>query len=141
LSERLGYKSLSDLYHISRDNILNFGGRGLLHNLFNGSIAAAIQTTYPHHKWLVWEFEDRLPNGYWEEMSNQRDFLDSLGKRLGFQQMEEWYKVTQRDIDAKGCGLIRRYGDSPAKLLQAVYPEYPWVSHRFNSKSSVPSVH
>ncbi len=68
----------------------------------------------------------RTPSGYWNSVSNQRSFLDSLGKSLNITSHEEWYKVTIAKVYEHGGAslLTYRYGNSVRKLLTTVYPEY-----------------
>jgi len=48
--------------------------------------------------------------------------------------MNSWYKVTRNDIIQKGgSGLLNKYGNSPSKLIQTVYPEHDWKMEKFNT--------
>ncbi len=61
----------------------------------------------------------------WQNISNQRRFMDSIAKKLNITDMEGWYKVTRKILQKNGAGsLVCKYGSSPRKLLEAVYPEY-----------------
>ncbi len=72
------------------------------------------------------------PHGYWNDVANQRAFMNDLAKKLNITNKEEWYKVSEKFIrDHDGYGLLQKYGSSPSKLLAAVYPEYHtimWMS-------------
>ena len=61
------------------------------------SISEIVQSTYPEHDWLIWKFR-RVPNGFWNDKKNQRNCLDWIGKQLGIKDMEDWYKMSARDI-------------------------------------------
>jgi hypothetical protein len=52
---------------------------------------------YPEHEWLPWRFS-KVPNGFWDDIKNQRDFLDWAGKQLNYKNKEDWYKVTKEVI-------------------------------------------
>ena len=93
LAQKLGFKSLDDFYGISPDDIRNNGGKGLLDHVFEGSISDALQSVYPGHNWMVWRF-GRVPTNFWEDEKNQISFMDWLGVKLGFNKMEDWYKIT-----------------------------------------------
>lgn len=55
-------------------------------------------------------------------------------EKLHLESMEDWYKVTVRDLSALGGSpLMRYYDDSLFKLLQNIYPEYPWQPFRFRN--------
>jgi hypothetical protein len=47
---------------------------------------------YPGYDWLPWEF-GRCPQNYWDEMKNQRKFMDWAGKQLKIKEMSDWYEV------------------------------------------------
>jgi hypothetical protein len=71
--------------------------------------------------------------GAWSDMITQRTFLDNLGKKLNFKHSEDWYNVTQRSIRKHGGrALLKRYGDSPYKLLQSIYSENEWIPWKFH---------
>src|SRR5690242_4709535 len=58
--------------------------------------------------------------GRGNKVNKQREFMDSLGEQLGFQKMEDWYKVQRKDIVNKGGGVfLADYNDSPSRLLQS----------------------
>jgi hypothetical protein len=65
---------------------------------------------------------------------SQRHFLDRLGKKMGFQNIEDWYKITQKDLKEKGGStLLMLYGGSPSKLVQSIYPKHEWMPWRFET--------
>src|SRR4051794_41162269 len=67
------------------------------------------------------------------DIYHQRDFLDHLGKNLGFKYLEDWYQIKIEDIvKYGGRGLISKYGDSPSKLLQTIFPQFSWISWKFS---------
>ncbi len=80
------------------------------------------------YQWDHSKFMDVLavPKGYWDVLSNQRSFLDNLAKKLNISSPEGWYYLTCTTFRKhNGTGLLSKYDNSPRKLLQAVYPEYP----------------
>src|SRR5690242_8115425 len=65
---------------------------------------------------------------------SQRVFLDRIGRKRGFTEMEDWYRVRVRDILANGgTTLLQKYRGSPTSLVCALFPEHQWVLHRFAS--------
>jgi hypothetical protein len=54
-----------------------------------------LTTVYPDLEWLPWKF-DKCPRHYWEDLKNQRKFLNWLGKELNINNFEEWYKVNKQ---------------------------------------------
>src|SRR5580693_3523537 len=102
IGQQLGCKELEEWYNITSDAFRQCGDGGLLDKIFHGSLRKALQSVYPHHDWLTWKFVEAVPSGYWDNMENQRKFMDYLGKQLGFNKMDEWYQVTP--------DIIRLYG-------------------------------
>lgn len=47
---------------------------------------------YHSYPWQTWRFED-LERGYWNNVHNQRQFLEYLSNHLGIQDWKDWYKV------------------------------------------------
>lgn len=94
----LGYKDLADYYKLTKEAIILHGGDGLLISRYKGSITTAMMDTYPDFSWKPWLFE-HTPKGYWEDMENQKQYLEWLGKRLGYNSMDDWYKLTVVCID------------------------------------------
>ncbi len=46
--------------------------------------------------------------------------------------MEDWYKMSPRDIIQKGGkSILQHYGSSLFKALASVYPQHTWDSNRF----------
>jgi hypothetical protein len=74
----------------------------------------------------------KLPKGYWNKYENRRTFLDRLGKQLGFQNMNDWYRIAFKDIKENGgISLLHKYDDSPSKVLLSIYPEHIWNLYAF----------
>jgi hypothetical protein len=58
--------------------------------------------------------------------------MDMVGKELGFKNMEDWYKITFKDIEVNGgISLLSNHGGSLSKLVQFVYSEHKWKSSKF----------
>src|SRR4051794_7185547 len=96
----------------------------------------ALRDVYPEHEWLGWKLDEQIPKGYWKETDHLREFFNWLSTRLGYTAMDDWYNVSQEDIQKNGgVGLLRTYFcDSPTKALQIVYPEHNWLPWMFNRK-------
>ncbi len=68
---------------------------------------------------------DRYPN----ETLRHRNFLNDAAKILDIKDQNGWYNVTAKMLRPHiGIGILKKYNNSPTKLLSSVYPEYP----RFN---------
>ena len=60
-----------------------------------------ISTVYNEFSWLPWKFFS-VPEGFWGDIENQRKFLEIFAKENNLKNMEDWYNVTERDIQSFG---------------------------------------
>jgi hypothetical protein len=69
-----------------------------------------------------------LPNGFWDDKSNQRSFFDSVAKELQVHKPEDWTTVKVSDVMWRGGHLLlqKYYSGSLQNALEAVYPEIQW---------------
>jgi hypothetical protein len=48
-----------------------------------------------------------------------------MASKLGVSKLEDWYNITTTEFQKQGGRkILAHYGDSIAKMLAAVYPEY-----------------
>ena len=52
----------------------------------------------------------RVPNGYWKDIENFKIYMKWLGRKLGYTNMEDWYKISQKDFrkNSPGGSLINQ---------------------------------
>jgi hypothetical protein len=48
---------------------------------------------YPDYNWLPWKF-GKCPANYWDDVKNQRKFMDWAAKELNIKDMSDWYNVS-----------------------------------------------
>src|SRR5690348_7097251 len=123
---------MDDWYNLSVQSIEMNRGEGLLTNYYDNTLSKALQNVYPEHKWCPWKFKV-IPKGYLAKKENQREFMEWLGKQLGYKCLEDWYKVTKEALHKSGAhGFLRRhFNDSPSRALQSIYPEHKWEPWKF----------
>jgi hypothetical protein len=71
------------------------GGGMPLRAKYNGSISLLLSNLYPEYDWLPWRFTF-CPQSYWNDLKNQRKFVEWAGNQLNIKEMSDWYKVTTR---------------------------------------------
>jgi hypothetical protein len=71
-------------------------GRNLLHK-YNSSPYLLLSSVFPDQEWLPWKFAN-APKNFWNQIENQRKFMDWAGKQLNIKDMSDWYKVTQEVV-------------------------------------------
>ena len=127
LGEQLGYKTKEDWYKITTYDFEKNHGEGLLVSYYNSSAYQLLTSLYPEYEWLFWKFTP-APQSSWKSKENQLKYMAWLGEQLGYKTKEDWYKITQKDIENNyGHGLLKHYNGSPYQLLSSVYPEYEWL--------------
>ena len=74
------------------------------------------------------------PKSFWKIHENRKKFFDLLYVKLGCKCMDDWYNVTQQDIQTNGGTKLLNsyYSNSPSSALMSVYPEHNWMEWRFN---------
>eukprot|EP01118_Nematostelium_gracile_P011993 TRINITY_DN4327_c0_g2_i1.p1 TRINITY_DN4327_c0_g2~~TRINITY_DN4327_c0_g2_i1.p1 ORF type:complete len:419 (+),score=55.72 TRINITY_DN4327_c0_g2_i1:175-1431(+) len=134
MAQRLNINKMEDWYHVSVAQISENGGRGLLQRRYKGSPSRMITSIFPQHHWNLTLFTRRRTN-QWDDIRSQRLFMDRLAKDLNITNMEDWYTIKRSQICEKGGGgLLKRYQNSPSKLITWVLPEYDWDLQRFSRK-------
>jgi hypothetical protein len=130
LQNKLQLNSLEDWYNVRYESVFREDKTQVLAKEFGNSLVAALKWIYPEHNWLPWKFI-RVQRSFWEDYNHQREFLDVLGSKLGYSQLDDWYNVRAEDIVvAGGESLLRKYNGAVMKLLQSVYT-HPWIVWKF----------
>jgi hypothetical protein len=133
LGKVLDYDTIEDWYKITRKQIVKYGGGGLLSGHYYNSTPKLINAIFPDYEWVPWKFQS-VSKGFWKDIANHTRFVVWLGKELGHNTMDDWYKITaQQIIDNRGGGILANYyHSSPSCLVMAAFPDYEWVPHQFN---------
>jgi hypothetical protein len=136
LGEELGFKETDDWYNLTVKDVHKHGGEELLSKYYHGSLILALQQVYEGHEWYPWKFSQNVPARYWDNIEHQKKFLDWVGKELGVKDLPDWYVITNDIIsNYGGSGILAKYGKSPSKMLQAIYPSHNWIAWKFKQVS------
>jgi hypothetical protein len=138
LGVRLGIKNVEDWYHITFKQIVDNNGSELLLK-YGNSRSKMVKSIYKDYPWQDSKFSQMS----WDNKENQRDFMERLGKRLGFKEMSDWYKITKMDIKNNGGGTLvtYHYGSSPSKLVMTTFGEHFWQKSKFRGCLKVSEKH
>jgi hypothetical protein len=129
--DQLQFSSKDDWYNLSASDIIRLGGSSLLYYHYNNSPSTALMTIYPNHDWKVWKFQ-KVPQGHWDHMENQREFFDWIAESLCIHSQWDWYKVTKTQIIQNGGeSLLSYYQTSPSNALISIYADSSWQLWRF----------
>jgi hypothetical protein len=133
LKHIMGYSEITDWYRIRKTDFEKHFGRGLL-SKYNNSPFQVVSSLYPEYDFKFWLFRHVK---MWGLISNQKEYMEWLFKIKGFNAIDDWYKITTEDFRKhKGTGLTAYYNDSPFLLLKTLYPEFPWIRHKFKCHHS-----
>lgn len=133
LGRELHLNTMEDWYRVTATGIRQHGGTNLLAR--HGTLDKLLQAVYPHHAWEVSRF--RLP-GYWNDVNNQRHFMDELGKKLAFERLGDWYQITSEQlVHHGGSQLLTKYNGSIVAVLMGIYPEHRWKATTFTQRQKV----
>ena len=113
LFDLLKFTSKKDFYKLNKHHFVNNYGAGLL-NVFDRKIMDMLIFTFPNHdtwKWQFWRF-GQVQKYVWDIISNQREFMDYVHKKLLINSQEEMYYTSLNDIsNLGGCTLVSNYYD------------------------------
>src|SRR5690606_28144618 len=69
----------------------------------------------------------RLPNRFWHDQSNHRQYFDWLAERLEICDIKDWYGITWKDVAKQnGASVLNVYKGSLVRALTSVYPNSEW---------------
>ena len=124
LAKRLRFRGMADFYRLTFTIcIRNYGG-GLI-TYWGTSVLAAVLDCFPEYDWKPWLFP-QVAYGFWDSADNRRNYLEWLGKELGFRRPEAWYQVQTQDLlDRYGGALLHRYA-SFYDLMREFLPDLDW---------------
>jgi hypothetical protein len=74
--------------------LVKLGGRGLLNNVYSGSIFNLVSTVYSDHNWIQWKFS-RLSKQYNISQTEKEEIIDILKKKFNIVNKEDWDNVTK----------------------------------------------
>ena len=79
--------------------------------------------------------DGRVKRGTWKKFENHKIYAEWLGKKLGYTNMDDWYKITMKDFHNNyGHTMMANYYNcSPINFILKVYPDYKWLMWKFNS--------
>jgi hypothetical protein len=70
---------MEDWYNISFKQLIDVGGAGLL-GVHKGVVKKALRTAFPEYAWDDSKFPQKLPQGHWNDVNNQRAFFEQYAK-------------------------------------------------------------
>jgi hypothetical protein len=155
----LQLKSTKDWKKVTVDSILKRGG-SFINSHYGGSLVrglifpfcskrSALRTVYPGQQFDEPVKSKKLkPLKYWNNVQNQRRFLDDLAVKLNIKSPEDWYSVKVETVVKLGGTFITRHYDGSLVrgkkkciykvtflALASVYPEHKWNATKTHKPS------
>jgi len=130
LSKQLGYTKIEDWYKITTKDFKNNNG-SYLTTKYKG-FKNLIKSIFNNYNWLDWKFNVTVV-GFWKNLDNQKIFMNWLGIELGYTKIEDWYKISYKEIiNNYGSRLLGKfYNNSPIKLIKTIYSNEKWLEWKF----------
>jgi len=119
--EKFNLQTPEDWYEVTKDEIIENGGKLLLQQ-YDGSLPAALRQVYPQHRWPEWYFSGHVPEGYWDDERNVTLFVDHLVQRYDLQNNDVSLLTVENISDTGGSTLLKKCGGIQ-NLLQKYFPE------------------
>ena len=120
--------SLDDWKKISRNKIIQNGGKSLILHYYSNDFKKLLSSIYPDHQW---QFDDLLNshlNDYFKSIENQQKFMSKLFTKFQLKSMNDWLTIPKHKIIRNGGErlLLYCYSNNMQKLLFNIFPNYPW---------------
>jgi hypothetical protein len=104
LGKELGYTREEDWYQITSDILRKNYGNGMVNNSRKYAYYDILKKIYPEYNWLPWKFT-RVSDGFWDDINNQRKYMEWLFKKLNYINVEDWSKIGSEEI-INNCGAM-----------------------------------
>jgi len=125
----LEFETEQDWYRLTQRGIQDAGLSGLAkwYSSEGRSLHNAPRELFPDFEYVPWLFNSGVPPGYWEVLDNIRAYMQWLGNELGFESVEDWYRIrVDHFLENHGGGLvsITRYANQLSLLVVDAFPEH-----------------
>lgn len=82
----------------------------------------------------AWESAHGAPHGYWNARENVCAYVEWLGNKLQYTNVEDWYNVSQNDFNTnKGIGVLGKFDHSYLNVLCYVFPDFQFLPWKFTT--------
>ena len=110
----------------------NWGG-GLLAMIYGDSPLAALRDYAPRYDWKPWLL-GKVPQGFWADPANRREYMRWLGQQLGYKKPTDWYAIRKHHFVAhRGEGMLSNYcRNSQIDAVKEYLPRTDWKEWLFH---------
>ena len=127
LFEKLSLNSLDDWTKVTKGTIKKNCGIQLLRK-YNYNMYYLLSSIYPDHT----SFQNNeiilfKSKNYFNQIENQKYFMDQLYKKLNLNQLDDWLMLKKKIfVKNGGENLLKYYSYNIASLLRSIYPHHQW---------------
>ena len=132
LAERMGITKLEDWYNVKSIDLKRLKANSFINRLYGGSLIRALIEIYPEYNWEVNKFNS-APKKYWVNENHQKLLIISLIKTYCVNKIDDWYRISFRQITQINGSGIRRHGGL-FQVLKKNFPDQNWNSFLFRKR-------
>jgi len=132
LYSRLNLSHPREWYDVNPNTVVYHGGKELLK--MYGTLSLALFTLFPQHQFQLWLFQhERVPPGFWEYESNQRQFFYWYARDRELKAPSDLYRIRGWELKNLKCNCFLKgmYGGSGIRAISSLFPEFRWNSLLF----------
>jgi hypothetical protein len=99
-----------------------------LFDAYGNSMGTLLSNLFPEYNWHLWRFGS-VPKGYWNDVENQRSFMDWFGNKIGMKKYDDWLNISRQQLEMGGktlSNIQKIHNNSIEKLFSCVYPNFEW---------------
>ncbi len=87
--------------------------------------------------WIQPRMKRRQSRGFWDEVENQKKFMEGLFVKLKMSDHQRWSSITTKTIrENGGSSILARYAGSASKLIRSVFPKHCWDQQTWRKRTS-----
>jgi len=132
LGNKLNITTPVDWYNVTKKVFEKNNVKSFL-NYYAGSPTAAIIDYIPDFEFHEWFFTS-VHREFWADRENRRRYMEWLGQKLNFDNLDDWYKITKTHFKNNyGGTLLNCYDGSSTLAVMDIFPEHnwkPWLFHQ-----------
>ena len=126
LAHKLHFRYMGDWYQCTDAQFYENRGESLLKR-HGWSRVEVIKAYFPQYEWYEWLFRT-TPRGFWHKPENRQRYYAWLGRKLGFRQPADWWRLTCDDLWNNYATTLFKILPSLADVRKECCPqmERPW---------------
>ena len=131
LLEEQKHKSLTDLQGLHLWGLCERYHAIPLARRFHSSMYEAFIALFPEEPWDFFKFKQ--PDNYFRKRTRKHEFVRELGKRLCYEEPDDWYRIKRGDFFnvPNGRRILKSYRGSVIGAIKDTFPDVDWKEWLF----------